>query len=164
MTESLPRTPVRPAATVLATLLALTLLAPSAHAAKVTVTDPSGDYPDIVKMSGNNAKKRLVMTVSFGEGAVDFLNASAYIRSGKRIYQAFDATAGDGFRELRFKGKKVPCRGLKVARNADAGTVRFIIPRRCVPKLRAKVRFKAVATEGLMSSDETKWSNKVKRG
>jgi hypothetical protein len=163
MTESFRTAAARSAAAVLVVLLTAALLSTAAQAAKVTVKDPSGEYPDIVSMTGNHAKKRSVVTIRFGEAAVDAVTASAYVRSGKRVYQAFDAPAA-GLRELRFKGKKVTCKGLKVARNVKSGTVRFTVPRKCTPKLKAKVQFKAVATEGLMSVDETKWSKKVKRG
>jgi hypothetical protein len=126
-----------------------------------SLSDPRGDYPDIVKLSFNNASSKVTMKLTMAAGHAQ--NESFYIRWGSgKHYQAFNSQSA-GLSELRYAGKKVACGGLVFKHpSADVTTVK--IPRTCIPKAPNKVRFQAIATEGLHSADETKVSKSIARG
>lgn len=148
----------------LATALTIASAAPAAHAASGSMSDPSGDLPDIIKLTYANKADRVVMAVTY-EG-YRAQNESFYMRWGRnasKSYQVFVSQAS-GLQELRLNGSKVACRSLKVSHNPDTLVTRTVVPRSCLSKAPNKLRFQAIATEGLYSADETKLSAGVAHG
>jgi hypothetical protein len=139
-----------------------------ANAATGSVTDPKGDYPDIVKLSYNNGSSKVTMTMTYVGAHPQ--NESFYMEWGKagKRYQVFNSPSA-GIRELRYYGgtnaaaKRTTCSGLRLTQPSATST-KVIIPRRCLPKAADKLRFQGIATEGLTSSDETKVSKALARG
>lgn len=136
----------------------------TAFAAKDSLSDPKGDYPDIVKLNYNNGDEKVVMKLTYNGQAAQ--NESFYMRwgSGDDAYQVFVSPSAD-IEELRYygKGKAVKCDGLKIRRPSNDVT-KAIVPRECLDKAPDKLRFQGIATEGLSSVDETKISEAIKRG
>jgi hypothetical protein len=139
-----------------------------ASAATGSLTDPKGDFPDIVKLSYRNGSSKVTMTMAYAGARPQ--NESFYLiwgSAGKR-YQVFES-ASSGLREVRYyraknaSSKHVACPGLKVT-HPSARSTKVVVPRSCVKKAADKLRFQGVATEGLMSLDETKVSRAVARG
>jgi len=140
----------------------------AANAATGSLTDPEGDFPDIVKLSYGNGSGKVTMKMSYADARPQ--NESFYLKwgtAGKR-YQVFNSPSA-GIRELRYyssanaSAKRIDCGGLKVT-EPSALTTKVVIPRSCLKKAADKLRFQGIATEGLMSSDETKVSKAVARG
>jgi len=138
------------------------------HAATGSLTDPKGDFPDIVKLSYGNGSSKVTMKMTYAGARPQ--NESFYLKwgtTGKR-YQVFDSPSA-GIRELRYyraknaSPKRIDCRGLRVTQ-PSASSTKVVIPRGCLTKAADKLRFQGIATEGLMSSDETKVSKAVVRG
>jgi len=159
---------LRRLAVALATPALLLLSAPHAVAASGSVADPGGDFPDILRLSYDNAPTRVVMTLKFASVA-DADARSFYIQWGKpQKYQVFDSPSvpTTELRLFRADGTfaKVRCAGLKVTQNADTNTVRAVVPRSCLSKAPDRVQFKGIATLGNFSSDQTKLSPLVRRG
>jgi hypothetical protein len=158
----------RLAALALCAPVVVLLPAPHASAASGHITDPSGDLPDIRRLTYDNAPRKVDMTVKFASVA-DAQNRSFYMQWGKpKKYQVFDSPSA-GITELRFYTaagtfRSVSCDGLRVAENTDVNTVRAVVPRSCISKAPDRLRFKAIATLGLSFSDETSVSPWVKRG
>jgi len=140
----------------------------TAYAGSGSLDDPKGDYPDIVKLAYKNADAKVVMTATYSgdgyEGRAQ--NESFYMRWGSsgKYYQVFLNNPSES-KALRFSGKDkdIACGGLRVKRPTGRST-KVIVPRSCITKAADKLRFQAVATEGLYSKDETKVSKAVKRG
>jgi hypothetical protein len=139
-----------------------------ANAATGSLTDPKGDFPDIVKLSYDNGSSKVTMTMTYAGARPQ--NESFYMAwgtAGKR-YQVFNSPSA-GIRELRYysgtkaAAKRTPCNGLRVTQPSTTST-KVVIPRRCLTKAAGKLRFQGIATEGLASSDETKVSKAVARG
>jgi hypothetical protein len=139
-----------------------------AHAAGGSLTDPKGDFPDIVKLTYDNGRSKVTMTMTYAGDRPQ--NESFYIswdKSGKR-YQVFNSPSAN-IRELRYyatknaAAKKTRCSGLRVTQPSATST-KVVVPRSCLKKAADKLRFQGVATEGLSSSDETKVSKAVARG
>lgn len=139
-----------------------------ASAATGSLTDPKGDFPDIVKLSYRNDSSKVTMTMTYAGARAQ--SESFYLmwgRTGKR-YQVFNSPSA-GIRELRYyrakkaSPKHVGCSRLRVTQ-PSAKTTKVVIPRSCLAKAADKLRFQGIATEGLMSSDETKLSKAVARG
>jgi hypothetical protein len=145
-------------------LFALTLLiAPAASAATGSVSDPAGDFPDIRKLSYNNATGKVVMTMRYAS-LDDAQNQSFYIRWGTSAnYQVFVSPSA-GLEELRFNSKKRACSGLQVTALPDTQSTRVVVPRSCIPRAPNKLKFKGIATQGLSLVDETALSPWVGRG
>lgn len=153
-----------------ACLIAATVLAPTAVAYGVSgqLADPKGDFPDIVKLTYDNAKAKVVMTMTYNGDRGQ--NESFYLRWGSKgqSYQVFSSPSA-GLNELRYAaggsapGKKVACPGLRIMRSGSATTT-AAIPRTCLGKAPDAVRFQGIATEGLSSLDQTKVSKVVARG
>jgi hypothetical protein len=144
-------------------LVSALALSATAYAAKDSLSDPKGDYPDIVKLNYNNADEKVVMKLSYNGQAAQ--NESFYMHWGDdESYQVFASPSAD-IQELRYhgKGKAVKCDGLKVKRPSNDVT-KAIVPRDCLNKAPDKLRFQGIATEGLYSVDETKISKAIKRG
>ena len=139
------------------------LLAPSAIAAGGSVTDATGDLPDITRLSYKNGQRQVVMTMRYAD--IDLAqNESFYIKWGKPAsYQVFNSTSAE-LRELRYNGRKVRCVGLKVNRDVSTDSTRVVVPVRCLSKAPARVKFQGIATMGLTNSDQTKLSPWVRRG
>lgn len=139
-----------------------------ATAATGSLTDPKGDFPDIVKLSYRNDSSRVTMTMTYAGARPQ--NESFYLKWGTRgkRYQIFNSPAAS-IRELRYYGgtnasaKQIDCKGLSV-RQPSANSTKIVIPRGCLTKAPDKLRFQGIATEGLYSSDETKVSKAVARG
>ena len=148
-----------------AAVIALSFAATAtAYADSGSITDPSGDYPDIVKLAYKNADTKVVMKMTYSEVAAQ--NESFYMRWGSEddAYQVF-VSESSGLEELRYygKGKAVKCDGLKI-RRPDDNVTKAVVPRSCLDKAPGKLRFQGIATEGLHSADETKISKAVPRG
>ena len=139
-----------------------------ANAATGSLTDPKGDYPDIVELSYDNGSSKVTMTMTYAGAHPQ--NVSFYMNWGKagKRYQVFDSPSAR-IRELRYYGgthaaaKRTTCSGLRVTRPSATST-KVVIPRRCLTKAADRLRFQGIATEGLASSDETKVSKAVARG
>ena len=148
------------AATALVSLLAVSA---TAYADKGSLSDPKGDFPDIVKLNYNNADSKVVMKLTYDGQTAQ--NESFYMRWGQdEAYQVFVSPSA-GIEELRYygKGKAVKCDGLKI-RRPDKNVTKAVVPRDCLNKAPDKLRFQGIATEGLQSADETKISKAIKRG
>ena len=148
-----------------AAVIALTLAGTAtAYADSGSITDPAGDYPDIVKLAYNNADSKVVMKLTYSEVAAQ--NESFYMRWGSddEAYQVFVSESA-GLEELRYygNGKAIKCEGLKI-RRPDDNVTKAVVPRSCLDKAPGKLRFQGIATEGLFNSDETKISKAVPRG
>ena len=139
-----------------------------ATAATGSLTDPEGDFPDIVKLSYGNGPSKVTMKLTYAGARPQ--NESFYLKwgtAGKR-YQVFNSPSAS-ISELRYyRGanapvKQIDCSGLRVTQPTGAST-KVVIPRRCLTKAADKLRFQGIATEGLSSSDETKVSKAVPRG
>jgi hypothetical protein len=139
-----------------------------ASAATGSLTDPEGDFPDIVKLSYGNGSSKVTMTMTYAGARPQ--NESFYVKWGKtgKRYQVFNSPSA-GIRELRYyrgtnaSPKRIDCSGLRVTQ-PSAKSTKVVIPRRCLTKAADRLRFQGIATEGLMSSDETKVSKAVARG
>jgi hypothetical protein len=139
-----------------------------ANAATGSLTDPKGDFPDIVKLSYGNGSSKVTMTMTYTGARPQ--NESFYLTWGtkRQRYQVFNSPSA-GIRELRYyrarnaAAKRIGCSGLRLTQ-PSAKSTRVVIPRGCLPKAADKLRFQGIATEGLMSSDETKLSKAVARG
>ena len=148
-----------------AAVIALSLAGTAtAYADSGSITDPAGDYPDIVKLAYNNADSKVVMKLTYSEVAAQ--NESFYMRWGSEdeAYQVF-VSESSGLEELRYhgNGKAVKCDELRV-RRPDDNVTKAIVPRSCIGKAPGKLRFQGIATEGLFSADETKTSKAIPRG
>jgi hypothetical protein len=140
----------------------------AAYAASGSLTDPKGDYPDIVKLAYSNAKTKVTMTMTFAGGHGQ--NESFYLRWGAKgaSYQVFSSPSA-GLKELRYAaskaavGKRVTCKALVVKQLSSTVTT-VSIPRSCIVKAPDALRFQGIATEGLSLHDDTKLSPAVKRG
>jgi hypothetical protein len=147
--------------------LAIAIASPAA-AQKGHLTDPSGNLPDIKRLDYNNAKKKVVVKMTYADLSV-VQNHSFYLQWGKpKKYQVFYSPA-QNVKELRFyrtasQFGTVRCAGLKVVDRPRLNTTTATIPRKCISKAPDTLRFKGVATLGLSMSDSTKLSKKVKRG
>jgi hypothetical protein len=139
-----------------------------AGAATGSLTDPTGDFPDIVKLAYSNGSSKVKMTLTYADNRAQ--NESFYLKwgtAGKR-YQVFVSPSA-GISELRYYGgtdaqfKAIPCSGLSVTQPSATST-KAVIPRTCLKKAADKLRFQGIATEGVASSDETKVSRAVARG
>ena len=139
-----------------------------ANAATGSLTDPKGDFPDIVKLSYSNGSSKVKMTMTYADARPQ--NESFYLTwgtAGKR-YQVFISPSA-GISQLRYHGgtntpfKAVACSGLSVTQPSATST-KAVIPRSCLKKAADKLRFQGIATEGIASSDETKLSKAVARG
>jgi hypothetical protein len=150
-------------------LVALCAGTATAHAASGSISDPKGDYPDIVKLAYDNARSKVVMTTTYaGDGQNGRAqNESFYMRWGSskpKYYQVF-LSPQIGMEELRYSGSagEVSCRGL-VVKHPTRRSTKVTVPRSCLDKAPNKLRFQAIATEGLASEDETKISKRTARG
>ena len=139
-----------------------------ANAATGSLTDPKGDFPDIVKLSYSNGSSKVKMTMTYAGARPQ--NESFYLKwgtAGKR-YQVFISPSAS-ISELRYYGatnapvKAIACSGLRVTQPSATST-KTVIPRSCLKKAADKLRFQGIATEGVASSDETKVSKAVARG
>lgn len=152
----------------LAVAASVLALAATAHADSGSLTDPKGDFPDIVKLRYDNAASKVVMTMTYSGSRPQ--NESFYLRWGStgRSYQVFVSRPA-GLRELRYHAgstaatKKVACSGLAVRRPTSTSTS-VTIPRSCLSKAPNALRFQGIATEGLMSADQTRISASTARG
>jgi hypothetical protein len=137
------------------------LLAPATHADSGSLSDPTGDFPDIVRLGWNNADTQVVMTMTYAEFRAQ--NESFYMRFGEDYYQVF-VSSGAGLQTLRFNGNTRACDGLRVRHAAAAVRTKVVVPRSCLRRAPDRLRFQGIATEGLSSSDETRLSARVARG
>jgi hypothetical protein len=160
--------PVRAAAVICAAVLAVTLTGPPAHAASGSVTDPKGDFPDIVKLAYANRASSVRMTMTYADAA-EAQNESFYLLWGRKRYQVFESRSA-GLRELRYyrsgtaAPKAVSCDGLKVVHQDARDATKVVIPRACIPKAADTLKFQGIATAGLSLVDETRKSPRTRRG
>ncbi len=139
-----------------------------AYAASGSLSDPKGDYPDLVKLTFANAKSKVSMTMTVAGGHAQ--NESFYLRWGSKgaSYQVFSSPS-ISLTELRYyargaaKPKRVGCNGLVVRQSSSTATS-VTIPRSCLAKAPDALRFQGIATEGTSLLDETKVSGAIKRG
>lgn len=154
--------------TVLAISGALILGNAAAYAASGSLSDPKGDYPDLVKLAYANAKSKVSMTMTVAGAHAQ--NESFYLRWGSKgaSYQVFSSPSID-LTELRYysrtsaEPKRLTCKGL-VVRQPSATVTTVTIPRTCIPKAPDTLRFQGIATEGTSLLDETKVSRAIRRG
>lgn len=154
--------------TMFAVVAALLTSSPAAYAASGTLTDPKGDYPDIVKLGYVNAKSKVTLTMTVAGGHAQ--NESFYLRWGSKgaSYQVFSSPSAK-LKELRYYSrtaaaqKRITCAGL-VVKQTSATTTTVTVPRTCLSKAPDALRFQGIATEGTSLLDETKVSGAVKRG
>jgi hypothetical protein len=142
----------------------LSLAAPAAQAASGSLTDPTGDYPDIVRLGYTNATSRVVMSMKYAGARPQ--NESFYMRWGtnaSKNYQVF-VSSGIGKKELRLNGTKVACGSLGVTYDASTHVTRVVVPRSCLGSAPNRLRFRGIATEGLYSKDQTALSAAIARG
>ena len=132
-----------------------------AYAASGSLTRPKGDFPDFVKLSYDNAASKVTMTMTYAGGRPQ--NESFYMRWGAKDYYQVFVSPSASLKELRYSGGKVRCAGLVIRRPTTRSTT-AIIPRSCLPKAPAKLRFQGIGTLGLMNFDETRISTLVGRG
>jgi hypothetical protein len=139
-----------------------------ASAATGSLTDPKGDFPDIVKLSYSNGASKVTMAMTYAGARPQ--NESFYLKwgtSGAR-YQVFSSPSAS-MRELRYyraanaSPKRIACGGLRVTQ-PSAKSTKVVIPRGCLTKAADKLRFQGIATVGVMSSDQTRVSKAVARG
>jgi hypothetical protein len=150
------------------TVIALLTGGATAYAASGLLTDPKGDYPDIVKLAYANAKSKVTVTLTYAGARPQ--NESLYVRWGSKgqSYQVFLSESA-GLEELRYyrsktaASKTIACKGL-VVRHATSLSTTAVIPRTCLAKAPDTLRFQGIATEGIGSADETKVSKGVRRG
>lgn len=145
------------------TLVALFAVSATVYADSGSLSDPKGDYPDIVKLNYKNADSKVVMKLTYSDQAAQ--NESFYMRWGAdAAYQVFVSPSA-GLEELRYygKGKAVKCDGLKIRRPSNDVT-KTVIPRECLDKAPKTLRFQGIATEGVSSADETKISKPIPQG
>ncbi|MCA1713482.1 MAG: hypothetical protein LC789_18330 [Actinobacteria bacterium] len=152
----------RPARLVLLVLVLATGLASAAAADTGSLTDPAGDYPDIRRLSYNNAETRVVIAMKYAE-LDDVQNHSFYMKWADGYYQVF-YSPGIEMTELRKNGVKKPCAGLTVTEYPDTERARAVVPRTCLPAAPNRLRFRGIATAGMYSSDQTAWSPLIARG
>lgn len=139
-----------------------------ANAATGSLTDPKGDFPDIVKLSYDNGSSQVTMTMTYAGARPQ--NESFYMAWGKsgQRYQVFNSPSAN-IRELRYHrgtnaaAKRTTCSGLRVTQPSATST-KVIIPRRCLTKAADTLRFQGIATVGLASSDKTTVSKALARG
>lgn len=135
----------------------------TAYAASGSLSDPKGDFPDIVKLAFTNGDRSVVMTMTYS--GMRAQNESFYMRWGSnasKSYQVFISPSA-GKKELRLNSKKVSCGKLVVKQPTKLST-KVKVPRSCLKKAPDKLRFQGIATEGLYSKDETKISKAIARG
>jgi hypothetical protein len=157
------RTTVTCTVTTAVSALCVGIFAASPAAAESgSLDDPSGDFPDIVRLSYDNAQRKAVMTLRFGESDLA-QNVSFYMRWRGGRYQVFYNKPA-GTQELRYNDDKVRCRDLVVKELPDKEATRAIVPRSCLSQAPDRLRFQGIATAGLLSSDETDVSPRVARG
>ena len=154
--------------TMFAVVAALLTSSPAAYAASGTLTDPKGDYPDIVKLGYVNAKSKVTLTMTVAGGHAQ--NESFYLRWGSKgaSYQVFSSPSAK-LKELRYYSRQRPRRSGSPAPGWSSSRHRRRPPRCTVPRtLPSKapdaLRFQGIATEGTSLLDETKVSGAVKRG
>ena len=153
----------RPLSTVLlAAAAAVVVTGLPAQAATGSLTDPRGDYPDIVKLAWNNGASTVKVTMTYADIA-DAQNQSFYLRWGTagHSYQVFVTS---GYRALRYDGTDVRCAGLGVTSRADLDRTTVTVPRSCLPKAPGSLRFQGIATQGVGLVDETRVSPLTPRG
>lgn len=135
-----------------------------AAAASGSVSDPRGDFPDVLKLAYVNGDAAVKMTMTYAE-VTDVQNESFYLRWGTNgnNYQVFESR-GIGLRELRYNSRKVACAGLKVIHRDAFDKTKVVIPRSCIKKAPNALRFKGIATAGTSLLDQTKKSPRTARG
>jgi hypothetical protein len=132
-----------------------------AQADSGSISDPSGDLPDIIKLAYNNADNKVVMTMTYSEFRAQ--NESFYMRWGDdKYYQVFRSFGQEQLR-LNDSSNVKNCDGLKAREPSDVST-KVIVPRSCLKKAPDKLKFQGIATEGLANSDETKITKAIARG
>lgn len=156
------RTPLRRLIACLA--LVLVLPTPTALADSGSLADPSGDFPDIVKLAFNNRQGSVVMAMTYAGSRPQ--NESFYLRWGRnasKSYQVFVSSTA-GLEVLRLNGEPVSCGRLDVTHDGDTLVSRVTVPRSCLPRAPDRLRFRGIATEGLFGSDQTRLSAAIGRG
>lgn len=140
----------------------------TAQADSGSLIDPKGDYPDIIKVTYNNAASKVTMTMTYSGARAQ--NESFYLRWGSagKSYQVFNSPSAR-IKELRYYAsasaatKKITCSGL-VVRRVTSSSTSVTIPRTCLAKAPNALRFQGIATEGVSSADQTKISKLTARG
>ena len=133
-----------------------------AQANSGSISDPSGDLPDIVELAYNNADRKVVMTMTYSGFRAQ--NESFYMRWGDgKYYQVFRAFGQDPLLRLNDPGNVKNCDGLKVREPSELKT-EVTIPRSCLKKAPDKLKFQGIATEGVSNSDQTRVTKAIARG
>lgn len=149
-------------------VVALLASSAAAYAASGSVSDPKGDYPDIVRLAYVNAKSKVTLTMTLAGGHAQ--NESFYLRWGSKgtSYQVFSSPSVK-LKELRYYSsasapqKRITCAGL-VVKQTSATVTTVTVPRTCLSKAPDALRFQGIATEGTSLLDETRVTAEIKRG
>ena len=133
-----------------------------AQANSGSISDPSGDLPDIVKLAYNNADRKVVMTMTYSGFRAQ--NESFYMRWGDgKYYQVFRAFGQDAQLRLNKPTGVKACDGLRVREPSELST-KVTVPRSCLKKAPDKLKFQGIATEGVSNSDQTRITKAIARG
>lgn len=147
---------------------ALVTSSAAAYAASGSISDPQGDYPDVVRLAYVNATTKVTMTMTLAGGHAQ--NESFYLRWGAKgaSYQVFSSPSID-LTELRYysrataEPKRIGCAGL-IVKHSSSNVTAVTVPRRCIAKAPDTLRFQGIATEGTSLLDETRITKAVSRG
>ena len=166
---------MRPRAERLAVVLAafcVFLGAAPALAATTSVTDASGDYPDIRKLTLANNEHAVVLKQRYAE-LDEVQTESLLIKWGDQTHYKVSRANYDSDVALETRLLLVSptgeeqtksCADMTVSRNQETETSRFRVPRSCLAKAEDSVFAKGFATQGFIFADATRRTDKVDRG
>jgi hypothetical protein len=160
-------------ATALASTVALfvVVLASSALAATTTVTDPSGDTPDIRRLTLDNRQWKVVMKQKYEDIALVQVE-SLYIRWGKATHYRVNIGNYDSDDALERRlwlvttdgETRKACGDMTFSRAADTDLTTVRVPRACIPRANDSIRAKGIASMGLYDHDATSLTPYAARG
>jgi hypothetical protein len=151
--------------------LAVAVSTGPSFAATTSVTDPSGDYPDIRKLTLENKQTKVVLTQKYTD--IELVQVETlYIKwQGTTYYRINRGNYDDDPQaEVRFilvtedGDKEKSCPDLNVSRSNSTDTAIYRVPRSCIPKAADRVKAQGVASAGVSSSDQTKVTDRIARG
>jgi hypothetical protein len=163
---------------VISVFIVLGLLSP-ASADVVSKADPTGDVPDITRLTLDNRQKVMV-------GRVRYADVAQVVQENYRIdwdssvhYKVFvkdydSESAGFEFRLYRWVPEdgygygeyyaRVKCKGVTGSRDFEEDILSLRVPRKCIPSAPNKIRAQAVAYAAGDLQDDTELTPYAKRG
>ena len=162
---------VRVVVAILLAALSISVFVSPALAETVSVTDPNGDIPDILKLTLSNNESAVVLKQKYTDVAYVQVE-TLYIKWGTPTYYRINRGNydDDSALETRFwlttpdGDVEKKCGAMEVSRSAAKDLSSYRVPRSCLPKAPNRVFAKGVATMGLYEKDETKATPKADRG